>query len=112
MTGYHFKLTGYTQVCNCCGHTYTGPAGARAYIEHIRGMTYYAARIAPEVTWGLTAQAREYLRLPITFEEWCKNYRPRSVEALGFIFGISFEGHPKAPAYQAWREAHHVVRVS
>lgn len=109
MTGYQFKLTGYAQVCNCCGHAYAGPAGARAYIAHVKGMTYYGIGTAPEITWGMTAQAREYLRLPVTFEEWCKDYQPRSVEALGFIAGMSFAGHPKAPEYQAWREAHHLA---
>ena len=98
-------MPSYHKECNCCGHAYDNAVGARAYIKHVKDMTYYAAGIAPDITWGLTAQEREFLQDPITFELWCAGYTPKSVEAFGWSYGMSFAGLPKAPEYQAWRDS-------
>ena len=101
-------MPGYYQFCNCCGRGFDGAPGARQYIAHLAQATYYAARMSPEATWALSAKAREFLRDPCTFQEWVERYYKDwtpSIDIIPCAYGwFSFEGMPKAPEYQAWRD--------
>ena len=67
---------GYYRYCNLCGGSYSGPAGARAYIRHLRETgcgTYYGHqadgygygdfRLAFDIwLWYSTGKERDFLR--------------------------------------------------
>jgi hypothetical protein len=69
-------MAGYYQCCNCCGHGFSNPNGARAYLRHLAASTYYGVRMSPEATWALGAKAREFLGGPQTFAQWTEEYYP------------------------------------
>lgn len=54
-------MAGYYQYCNANGVGYSGPSGARAYLDYLSQCTYYGVRMSPEATWALGAKARDYL---------------------------------------------------
>ena len=66
MAIYHNKLRGYFKCCNFCGHAFSGPPGARAYIVHLRDHHYYGQIVTGWKQecwmWYSTGQEREYLR--------------------------------------------------
>mgnify|MGYP003395983759 CR=1 FL=1 len=100
---------GYFQYCNSNGVGYSGPSGARAYLDYLATSAYYGVRMSPEATWALGAKAREFLGGPLTFVEWCMHYypdwKPASPDVIPCAYGwYTFYGMPKAPEYQAWRD--------
>lgn len=103
--------TGFYVFCNANGQGYSGPSGARAYIQCLISERYYAVPLAPEATFALAGRARDFLGVCPTFKEWMTtyypNYHPSGPDVMPAAYGwVSFYGEAKSPQYQAWRDEH------
>lgn len=86
-------MAGYYQYCNANGVGYSGPSGARAYLDYLSQSTYYGVRMSPEATFALGAKARDFLRYKgwDEFNQWVETYytdwKPSGPDVIPAAYG-------------------------